>query len=427
MLAPLLRSASRRVALASVLLATFASTPTTAAVEPGAPVELRRIATGLPGVVYAASPPGEPRLFLVNRFGLIHLLGPGGLAPAPFLDISDRVDFEGEGGLLSIAFAPDWATSGAFFVYYTADADGDPETPGDLTVRISRFHAIGDPATATSANALAEELLFFFDKPTAEHNGGTIAVRDGFLYVAIGDGGGTGDPADAAQDPVSPLGKMLRFDLSEATPAAEPWARGFRNPYRFSFDRVTGDLYVGDVGLEAYEEIDVEPASNAIRRNYGWDVKEGPDCFDDPDGGPDANEPACDDPSLVDPVYFYAHDSGAPCHSVTGGAVYRGAASPGLAGRYFFSDFCSGWLRSLRWDGAGGTLGAVVEHPLLPDAGTLNATTAIAEDGAGELVLIDYDGDVFRLVPEPEASATALVAIAALARLSAAGRSARRD
>jgi len=425
MLARWLRCSRRRVPLAPILFATFASTASLAA-EPGAPIELRRIATGIPGIVYAAAAPGDPRLFLVNRFGLIHLLGPGGLAPAPFLDLSDRVDPEGEGGLLSMAFAPDWETSGAFFVYYTADTDGDPETPGDLTVRISRFVAVGDPATATSADALGEDLLFSLDKPTPEHNGGTIAVRDGFLYVAIGDGGGTGDPSDLAQNPVIPLGKMLRFDLAEPAPSAAPWAQGFRNPYRFSFDRETGDLYVGDVGLDAWEEVNVEPASASGGRNYGWDVEEGPDCFDDPDGGPDPGEPACEDPSLIDPVYAYSHDEPAVCHSITGGAVYRGA-SPPLVGRYFFSDFCGGWLRSLLWDGAGGTLGPVLEHPLLPDAGTLTATSAVVEDGAGELVIVDYDGDVFRLVPEPEASATALVAIGALAGFSARGRSRRPD
>lgn len=397
-------------------------------VEPGFAIELERVVAGVPGVVYAVAPPGQQRLFLVGRFGVVLLVESPGASPTPFLDLTDRVEARyGEAGLLSMALAPDWAESGVFYLYYTADTDGDVQTPGDLTVRLSRFQAFGDPATTTAADPDGEQVLFFVDKPTPEHNGGTIAFRDGWLHLAIGDGGGIGDPLDIAQNPLLPLGKMLRFDVSQPAPAPDPWARGFRNPFRFSFDRETGDLYVGDVGLDSFEEISVEPASATGGRNYGWDVKEGRACFDDPDGAPDPGEPACEDPSLVDPVFEYAHDDPeAFCFSVTGGAVYRGAALPGLAGRYFFSDFCSAWVRSLRWDGAGGTLGPVLEHPVVTDAGSLSAIAAVVEDSAGELLFVDYDGEVFRLVPEPGATGLGVAAALALAALRR-GRSARRD
>ena len=398
-----------------------------AAVEVGAPLVLERVVEGVPGTVYAAALPGDGRLFLVNRFGTIRVLGPGGLAAAPFLSLTDRVDMEGEGGLLSMAFDPDYATNGFFYVYYTTDTDGNPQTTNDLTARVSRFQAIGAPASATAADPASELLLLEVPKPTPEHNGGTLAIRDGWLYVAIGDGGGIGDPSDLAQDPTLPFGKMLRFDLSQPLPSFEPWALGFRNPFRFSFDSATGDLYVGDVGLESYEEIDVEPASSPGGRDYGWDVKEGAHCFTDPDGSPDPGEPACDSPVLVDPVTEYAHDDPAAfCFSVIGGAVYRGAALPNLDGRYFFSDFCSGWVRSFTWDGAGATVGPVLQHPIVTDAGTLDATAAVIEDGAGELVFVDYAGDVFRLVPEPDSAALGAATCAALAALRR-GRRARPD
>jgi hypothetical protein len=424
----MLRRRARAACALLPLLWIAAAARAGSALEPGAPLLLERIASGVPGVVYAAAPPGDERLFLVNRFGVVVVLGPGG--STPFLDLMDRVDAEGEGGLLSLAFSPDYATTGFFYVYYTTDTDGDPETPSDLTARVSRFQAIGDPATATAADPASEQILLAVVKPTPEHNAGTVAMRDGWLYVAIGDGGGIGDPFDLAQDPTVPYGKMLRFDPSQPVLAIDAWARGFRNPFRFSFDRETGDLYVGDVGLDAWEEVNVEPASEVGGRNYGWDVKEGPGCFDDSMDevpGPDPSEPLCSDPNLVDPVFAYAHDDPeAFCFSVTGGAVYRGAALPGLAGRYFFSDFCSGWVRSFVWDGAGGTIGPVREHPLLIDAGTLDATAAVIEDGAGELVFVDYDGELFRLVPEPGATGLGVAAAFALAAIRR-GRSARRD
>jgi glucose/arabinose dehydrogenase len=387
-----------------------------AAADPGAPLHFAKLAPVLPGTTYVAARPGDDRLFLVNRGGVVKLVENGAMLETPFLDLTDRVDTEGEGGLLSMAFDPDYATNGRFYVYYTTDTDGNPQTPGDLTARVSRFAAIGDPATAVSADAEHETVLLFVDKPTPEHNGGTVAMRDGWLYFAIGDGGGTGDPLDAAQNPVVPLGKMFRFDLSQATPVAQPWAQGFRNPFRFSFDSATGDLYVGDVGLESWEEIDVEPASSTGGRNYGWDVKEGAHCYDDPDGA-DPTEPACDSPALIDPVFEYPHDGSSFCFSVTGGAVYRGVALPDQAGRYFFSDFCTAKVRSFVWDGANGTDGPVLDHPVVTDAGAFTAIVAIVEDGDGELLFADYDGDLFRLVPEPAAAALGAAALLAISSL----------
>lgn len=404
-------------ALTAVL---FASCLARAAIgDPGPTLEFAKLSATVPGTVFAAALPGDDRLFLVNRSGTIRIFENDAVLATPFLDLTDRVDDEGEGGLLSMVFAPDYATTGVFYVYYTTDTDGDPETDGDLTSHVSRFTAIGDPATATTADPGSEAVLFDVEKPTPEHNGGTVAIRDGWLYFAIGDGGGTGDPLDAAQSTLIPLGKMFRFDLSQPTPSPVPWARGFRNPFRFSFDRVTGDLYIGDVGLDSWEEIDVQPAASPHGRNYGWDVKEGPDCYADPDGGPDPSEPLCTDPDLIDPVFAYAHDVSSPCFAVTGGAVYRGAALPSLYGRYLFTDSCTSTMRTFVWDGAGGTVGPVLEHPVLTDASSLTAVTAIIEDGAGELVAVDYDGDLFRLVPEPGAGmlgAAGVLAIFALRR-----------
>jgi hypothetical protein len=236
------------------------------------------------------------------------------------------------------------------------------------------------------------------------------------LYAALGDGGGTADPNEYAQSPGVLLGKMIRIDVSFASftdgyrvppdnpfvgnPAYRPeiWALGLRNPFRFAFDRATGDLYIGDVGEDAREEIDVEPASSPGGRNYGWDVMEGTTCFEAPDPG----EPACNAPSLTRPVHEYGHDVGC---SVTGGTVYRGSQTS-LRGHYLFADFCSARIWSFVWNGAGGTVGGVVDRTaeLAPPAGqgSISSIVAFGETGSGELLIVDGGGELFRIVPAIE-------------------------
>jgi glucose/arabinose dehydrogenase len=326
----------------------------------------------------------------------------------------------GEGGLLGLAFAPDFATSGHFYVYYTGVLGSTP--PCELESRVSRFTVNGDPASSNDASEASEQVFYRLEQPYANHNGGTIAIRDGWLYLALGDGGSGGDPEDRAQDDTSPFGKMLRFDLDDTSPPWQPqqWAKGFRNPFRFSFDRETGDLYLGDVGQDFLEEIDVEPADAGPGLNYGWDVKEGSDCYEDPDPG----EPPCNDPSLVDPVFEYEHVGGGCSGAVTGGVVYRGDASPALRGRYFFGDYCRSKFWTLRWNPSTGEAEDVQDHTgaIATDVGTIASPTGIGEDGFGEIHIADPGGEVFRLVPAPGAGALGAAAAAALAALRAGGR-----
>jgi glucose/arabinose dehydrogenase len=368
--------------------------------------------------IYAAAPYGDPRLFIVERAGTIRVLQNGAVLPTPFLDISGSVSAapNTEGGLLGLVFAPDYTQSGVFYVYYTGDADPPGSAPFES--RVSRFTASGNPATSNVADP-QETILFRVGQPYTNHNGGTIAIRDGFLYLGLGDGGSSGDPEERAQDDASPFGKMLRFDLAEQQMPWTPeiWAKGLRNPFRFSFDRGTRDLYIGDVGQGELEEIDAERADSTGGRNYGWDVMEGTACY--PDGGTDPGEPPCHDPSLVLPIHEYNHGAGR-C-SVTGGAVYRGRASSSLRGLYFFSDFCSARIWTLRWNRATGIAGELTDRTseFPPSSGgAISQPVAIVEDGAGELVVVSLLGNVYRLVPEPGTGMLGAAAFAALASLA---------
>jgi len=380
-----------------------------------------RIATGLSHPVFATAPRDDARVFIVEIGGTIRILENGAVLDTPFLDISGEVNIHGEAGLLSLAFPPDYAQTGIFYVYYT----GSSQTAASgLESRVARFSVQGDPASSNVADASSEQIIFRVDQPFSNHNGGTVAIRSGFLYLGLGDGGNADDePFNNAQHDTTPLGKMMRLDLSIASPTTgdwTQWAKGLRNPFRYSFDRQTGDLYIGDVGQGAWEEVDVEPADSPGGRNYGWAVMEGDACFKSVSGAP-----PCNDPSLTLPVYVYPHPASPPPCGVaeTGGSVYRGSRSPSLHGVYFFSDYCLGRIWTLTWDGDGGTVGPVddVTGEIVPDAGTLQHLTAVSEDGAGELLFVDLDdGDVFRLVPEPTAGVLGLAALVALAALGRA-------
>jgi glucose/arabinose dehydrogenase len=342
-------------------------------------------ASGLNFPLFATAPPGDPRLFVVERAGRIRIISGGTLLPTPFLDIRSRVSVAGERGLLGLAFSPDHAVDGFFYIYYT-------NLQGHSVV--SRFEVGSDPDLADAASEFP--LLDPIPQPFANHNGGTVALSpvDGWLYFSPGDGGSANDPAERAQDPDDLLGKMLRIDVDGVLPA-EIWALGLRNPYRFSFDRATGDLWIADVGQSQREEIDFQPASDPGGRNYGWDVMEGSLC----NGVDPASSPPCNDPSLTLPVYEYAHSDG-NC-SITGGFLYRGAI-PELWGHYVFGDYCSSRIWTL--DPATGVatdrsqeLGAAAAAPF--------ELVGFGEDGSGELYVIHSGGEVFRIrSPDVECS-----------------------
>jgi cysteine-rich repeat protein len=368
-----------------------------------------RVASGLGQPLQVTAPPLDPnRVFVVEQGGTIRILENGVLLPDPFLSISGKVSCCSERGLLGLAFHPDFEQNGRFFLNYT-DTNGD-------TV-IARYDVSADPARA---NPESERILRSIPQPFSNHNGGQVAFGpDGFLYVGMGDGGGGGDPAENAQDDSSLHGKLLRLDVDvEAPPyyavpptnpngaAGDPlgliWAKGLRNPWRFSFDRVTGDLYIGDVGQSGWEEIDFQPGTSAGGDNYGWDIFEGIGHCHEPE--PPAS--SCPDPNdFILPVIEYANfDNGAAAGegcSVTGGFVYRGCAMPDLRGTYFYSDFCSAFLRTFR-----GVVGGVAQDPgdrtaeLAPGGGlSIDNVTAFGEDARGELYITDRGGEVFKIVP----------------------------
>jgi glucose/arabinose dehydrogenase len=335
-----------------------------------------------------ASPPGDSRLFIVEKAGRIRVIENGALLPSPFLDISVGVSSNDERGLLGLAFDPDYAANGRFVVNYT-DLAGDTHIAGFTVSSSDRNRA--DPAS--------EAPILLVDQPAPNHNGGQVTFGpDGYLYLALGDGGGGGGVN--GQTLTTLLGKLLRIDLDGGSPYGIPpgnpfpavaaarseiWSYGLRNPWRFSFDRLTGDLYVGDVGEGRAEEINVSPAGNGAGSgaNYGWNIMEGDACFEPASG--------CDRTGLALPVLQYDHSEGC---SVTGGYVYRGSAIPALQGTYFYSDFCSGWVRSFRF--SSGAAAEEQEWPALQAGGV----TSFGQDDAGELYVLTSGGSVYRIVED---------------------------
>jgi glucose/arabinose dehydrogenase len=338
---------------------------------------------------------GSDRLFVVEKEGRVIILRQGQeiqQVAEPFLDIRERVSSQAsERGLLSIAFSPTYASNGQFYLNYT-NLEGN-------TV-IARYHVSDNPDQADPAS---EEILLTISQPAANHNGGLILFGpDGYLYVGMGDGGMAGDPWGNAQNRSVLLGKLLRLDVEPTgetgTPYAIPpdnpfvgrddmrpeiWAWGLRNPWRFSFDRATDDLYIGDVGQNRYEELHYQPAGSAGGENYGWDIIEGESCF--PEGE------RCDKSGLELPILVYSH-SGSDC-SITGGYVYRGSAFPALRGIYFFADYCSGKL----WGAIQTPSGW--QSALLRNTGM--SISSFGEDDRGELYLSDlWGGKIYRVGSE---------------------------
>jgi glucose/arabinose dehydrogenase len=323
-----------------------------------------RVARGFDSPVYVAATASEPaRLYIVEQPGRIFVLEKG--KRRLFMDIRGRVGSEGsEQGLLSMAFHPGYAKNRRFYVNYT-DRDGH--------TRVVEFRSNGRTARLGTARQ-----LLFVSQPYANHNGGQVEFGpDGKLYVGMGDGGAGGDPHNNGQNPRARLAKLLRTN-----PLSVDWeiaGYGLRNPWRFSFDRKTGELYIGDVGQSAREEIDVRPRG-APPANYGWARYEGSQTFE---GDVDLDPPS----PLVFPIFEYGHGDGC---SVTGGYVYRGTAVPAAVGRYFFGDYCSGIVWSLRV--VNGKAAGARKEPF-----NVSGLSSFGEGAKGELYLVSHEGDIYRL------------------------------
>jgi glucose/arabinose dehydrogenase len=362
---------------------------TVTAAPPGGPIilGLQEVATGLDFPLYLVSPPGDDRLFIVQKAGAIRVLKGGTLLATPFLDLTSKVlSTGGEQGLLGLTFAPDYASSGRFFVHYI-DLSGD--------THVSLFRVSADPDRADPAS---ESVVLAAPQPGVAHKGGQLLFgADGMLYIGLGDG--ADNDQGRGQSLADLLGSILRIDVSSGatytvppdnpfvgTAGARPevWSYGFRNPWRFSFDHATGDLYIGDVGESHWEEVDYASAADGAGRgvNYGWSVMEGRHC---------AKAQGCDQAGLTLPVLEYEHSDGC---AVIGGYVYRGVAIPALQGSYFYADYCRGWVRSFRV--SGGVVTQETDWPALQPGGQV---TSFGEDAAGELYLLTEQGGVFKIVP----------------------------
>ena len=349
---------------------------------------LETIVEGLEFPVWLTSPPGDPRLFVVEKGGQVVVVENGATLPAPFLDLRGQVSTGNEQGLLSLAFHPDYSANGRFFVNFT-DPAGDTRV---VEYRVSP----GDPDRADAGSA---RVVLAIEQPFSNHNGGLVLFGpDGMLYVGMGDGGSGGDPQGNGQNLGALLGKLLRIDVDGAQPYAVPddnpfvdtagarpevWAYGLRNPWRFSFDRDTGDLYIADVGQNRLEEVNAVSGGGA-GLNYGWDVMEGSDCFEPRDG--------CDRDGLTLPVAEYDHGDGC---SVTGGYVYRGDAVPDLRGTYLYSDYCSGFVRGFRF--ANGQATGERRFPELEPSD--HSVASFGEDADGELYILTAGGGVHKIIP----------------------------
>jgi glucose/arabinose dehydrogenase len=353
-------------ALAGVTLATGAPMTGT---EPQA-LGPRPVVSGLDSPTAVTAPRSEPgRLYVVEQAGTIRVVVRGRLRDEPFLDIRNLVLSGGERGLLGLAFHPRYAQNRRFYVNYTD--------------RSGHTNVVEYRANATRALPGSARRVFFVQQPYANHNGGGLAFGpDGRLYIGTGDGGAGGDPENRAQSRSSMLGKMLRLDVNRAGARPQIVAVGLRNPWRYSFDRATGDLYIGDVGQGALEEIDYvrRRTWSAGLLNYGWDVYEGRSRYEDKQLGPGR---------LVQPVAQYGRNFG---YSVTGGHVYRGRGAKALQGRYFYGDYGSGIVWSLKM-----VNGRVTGHRR--ERFKIPSVTSFGEDAAGELFAVSHGGTLYRLTP----------------------------
>jgi glucose/arabinose dehydrogenase len=341
------------------------------------------------------------RLFVLERSGRIRIIEDSALHEEPFLDISSKVVVEGgEYGLLGLAFAPDYESSGLFYVHYSdRTEEGDV---GDSIIeeyRVTSDRDVADPASA--------RLVLHVEQPEehGNHKGGSIAFGgDELLYIALGDGGGSGDPEGHAQRLDVLLGKLLRIDpradganaytvpagnLKDTVPAAAPeiWDYGLRNPFRFTFDGCTGDLYIGDVGQGQWEEVDIELAGDG-GKNYGWNVLEGSHCYEPSSG--------CVETGLTSPALEYDHDLG---RSITGGAVYRGSAIPGIRGSYVYADYADNQVWMTAYDRT--QRAVTMPVTLTQDLNNMTDIVSITNGSDGELYFVSLAGSVYRLESAP--------------------------
>ncbi|KQV44824.1 hypothetical protein ASD07_19970 [Duganella sp. Root336D2] len=362
--------------------------------KPAFALAVKEVASGLSTPLLLTAPAGDTRRFIVERPGRIRILASdGSLRATPFLDLTGLLSTDGEGGLLSMAFHPGYAQNGRFFIYYT-----------------DKFSNIAIDEVKVSANAdIADagtlKRIITIPHPTyTNHYGGMLAFgADGYLYAGTGDGGGAGDPGGNAQNLDSLLGKLLRLKVDDVVaplynvPSDNPfvgqagkrgeiWAYGLRNPWRFAFDSATASLYVADVGQELREEVNVVPAG-LKPANYGWNIMEGGSCY---------NAATCSQQGLTLPVFDYQHGANnANGCSITGGFVYRGTALPELAGRYLYSDYCKGFLKSFLY-----TNGAVSDSKDWA-VGDIGQVPGFGQDAAGELYITSANGKVYQIIRKP--------------------------
>ena len=349
----------------------------TAAVAPsyGAPaVALQPVVTGLSKPVYLTSPPGDlTHLFIVEKTGAVRIFKNGVLLAHPFLDLTGTVSGWGEQGLLSIAFDPDFATNRFVYADYTNLS---------FDTRVVRYRV--SKTQPNRVDRSTARVLLRVDQPFMNHNGGQLQFGpDGRLYVGMGDGGNAGDPGNRAQNPRSRLGKLLRLNVRVSPARVSIYAKGLRNPWRFSFDNATGDLWIGDVGQTSYEEIDYLAAGTPRGTNFGWSGYEATHVYNA------ARAATLDPTTLTWPVAEYPHPLG---EAVVGGYVYHGSAIPDLQGTYLYADFETGivWAK---------TAPAAPEFELTGATRQLTLITSFGQDAGGELYLLTIDGSVYRIVP----------------------------
>jgi glucose/arabinose dehydrogenase len=363
-----------------------ASASPSATPAPSPTPDLARVSIRLVQVAELSEPlamavrPGDDSLYFAQKAGKLIAVRNGKVDPTPVLDLSAKTSSGGEQGLLGIAFSPDGTH---LYASYT-DLNGDSN--------VVEYAMDGDRANAASARR-----VLFVSQPYANHNGGNILFGpDGYLYFGLGDGGSEGDPLGAGQDMGTLLGKMLRIDphasggkaytippdnpfVGKSGIKPEIWASGLRNPWRFSFDRLTGDLWIGDVGQNTWEEVDFQPGGSKGGQNYGWS------CFEGNHG-----YKSCRPKNAVGPIYEYNHDTGGCV--VTGGYVYRGSDIPALDGAYLFADYCTGVMTALVQ-----RAGRVVQKKVL--ATKLQSVASFGEDQSGELYVLLLSGTVYRIAP----------------------------
>ena len=347
--------------------------------EIAAKVGLAEVAHGFARPVQLVVAPGDTRrMFVVEQRGAIRVLEDGAVAKQPFFTIKDLSDGD-EQGLLGLAFHPRFADNHRLYINYTA--------------RDGATHIVEYKAEADHVDPATRRELVRIAQPYSNHNGGNLVFGpDGKLYTGMGDGGAANDPHRNGQNDKVLLAKLLRFDVDATQPAPEIVHRGLRNPWRFSFDAKTGDLYIGDVGQNLWESVFAVAAADRARHNFGWNIVEGTHCFDADTGG---NKKSCDRSGLTPPLVEYPHVQGC---SITGGFVYRGKALPALDGRYFYADYCTGLLRSLVWQD-----GAVREHwdwkRAIDKRGVLTQISSFGVDHDGELYIVELTGSIYKLVP----------------------------